>query len=148
MQTEFVKSFEIIMKGFFRHLPEKNLYYETIFEVMGGKTKDQEDSNNKCEEIDDQMKLGIEMLALTYLHNNMAYSKENKHRPQISSQEMENFLFVCGKLSNSNNRWYPPILLRTVEQEAQFGGGDGCRFNNWSTGNYRGNNQFKPRGFI
>ena len=57
MQTEFVKSFEIIMKGFFRHLPEKNLYYETIFEVMGGKTKYQEDCSNKCEEIDDQMKL-------------------------------------------------------------------------------------------
>ena len=41
------------MKGFFRHLPEKNLYYETIFEVMGGKTKDQEGCSNKFEEIDD-----------------------------------------------------------------------------------------------
>ena len=26
--------------------------------------------------------------------------------------------------------------------------GDECRFNNWNTGNYHGNNQFKPSGFI
>ena len=60
-----MKSFEIIMKGFFRHFPVKKLYYETVVEVLGGKTTEQEDYRDKCDELDDQMKLAIEMLALT-----------------------------------------------------------------------------------
>ena len=58
------------MKGFFRHLPEKILYLETVIEVLGGQTAEQEDYTNKCDELDDEMKLGIELLALTYIHNN------------------------------------------------------------------------------
>ena len=94
------------------------------------------------------MKIGIELIVLTYIHNSTSYTKEHKHRPKITYQEMENFLFGCGKLNVNNNRWYRPILLRSVEQEPEVGGGDGSRFN-WSTRNHRGNHhQFKPRGFV
>ena len=61
---------------------------------------------------------------------------------------MEYFIFGCGKLNTNNNRWYRPILLRSVKQETELGGGDWSRFNNWSTRNHSGNHQFKPRGFV
>ena len=70
VRPEYVKSFEVVMIGFFRHFPEKNLYLETVIEVLGGQTAEQKDYKNKCDELDDEMILGIELLALTYNHNN------------------------------------------------------------------------------
>ena len=83
VRPEYVKSFELMMKGFFWHLPEKNLYVETVIEVLGGQTNEQEDYKNKCGELDDEMKIGIELIALTYIHNNTSYTKEHKHSLEL-----------------------------------------------------------------
>ena len=36
VREEYKKSFELMITGFFRHLPEKILYVETLIEVLGG----------------------------------------------------------------------------------------------------------------
>ena len=70
------------------------------------------------------MKIGIELIALTYINNNTSYTKEQKHRPRISYQEMENFLFGCGQMNVTNNRWFRPIFLRSAAEEPKVGGGN------------------------
>ena len=102
-----------------------------------------------CGEIDDEMKVGVEQIAMIYLHNNISYTKEQKHRPRICHQEMENFLFGGGQMNVSNNRWFRPILLRSAVEEREVGGGDVSSRFSWSAQNYHGQqHQFEPRGFV
>ena len=149
IRKEFKSSFELMITGFFRHLPEKILYVETLIEVLGGQTNERNNCKENCGEIDDQMKVGVEQLMMVYLHNNISYTKDKKHRNRVCDQEMENFLFSGGLMSLSNNRWFRPILLRSTIEEWEVEGGDGSlsRFS-WSTRNYYGQNQNEPRGFV
>ena len=147
VRKEFKRSFELMITGFFRHLPEKSLYIETLIEILGGQTNEKNNYKENCGEIDDQMKVGVEQLMMVYLHNNISYTKDKKHRNRVCDQEMENFLFSGGLMSLSNNRWFRPILLRSTIEEWEVEGGDGSlsRFS-WNTRNYYGHNE--PRGFV